>query len=150
MYPLLSVVWGPGRRCQVKTVAGCSSTLAAAPAASSWLPVPGNNAEAHSVTTDPTTVPADHTAATTYAGKCFLGSCTGSCPKTFQRFVIPERDLSVKKERYFPRGTQVVSYLSHWLGGLGSVILWKCSYGGTVILKSFDDVNPDLFLEYFY
>lgn len=106
---LLYLVWGPGRRCQVKTVAGCSSTLAAAPAASSWLPVPGNNAEAHPATTDPTTVPADYPAATTYAGKCFFSSHMGNWPKKFKIFVIPEGDLSVKKERYFLRCAQVVT-----------------------------------------
>lgn len=92
MYLLLYLVGGPGRRCQVKTVAGCSSTLAAAPAASSWLPVPGNNAEAYSATTDPTTVPADHPAATTCAGKCFFSSHMANGPKKCKIFVVPEGD----------------------------------------------------------
>lgn len=56
----------PRRRCQIKTVAGCSGTLATAPAASSRLPVSRNNAEAHSVTADPTAVPASHPALATY------------------------------------------------------------------------------------
>ena len=81
MHPLSPVVRGPGRRRQAKTVAGCSSTLAAAPAASSRLPVSGNNAEAHSATTDPATVPADYTAAAAHSGKCFLSGHTGSFPQ---------------------------------------------------------------------
>lgn len=100
MYLLVPSVRGPGRRCPVKAAAGCSSTLAAASAASSGLPVPGNNAEAHSVTTDPAAVPADYTAATTYAGKCFLSWHMGSCPKPCKGFVFPKTDLSVKKEKY--------------------------------------------------
>lgn len=80
MSPLLPSVRGPGRGRQVETVAGCGCTLAAAPAAPSWLPVSGNNAEAHSVTADPAAVPADHTAATTHSGKCSLSGRSGRCP----------------------------------------------------------------------
>lgn len=134
MYLLLYLVWGPRRRCQVKTVAGCSSTLAAAPAASSWLPVPGNNAEAHSATTDPTTVPADHPAATTFAGKCFFNSHMANWPKKLKILVIPEGDWNVKKERYFPSRAHVV--ICHI--NLGACEMW---YYAIALISTQTDVR---------
>lgn len=74
-----------------ETVTGCSGTLAAAPTTPSWLPVSGNNAEAHSVTADPATVPAAYSAATPHAGELLQQTCW-----EWKRLVASERDLSMR------------------------------------------------------